>query len=271
MKKNIAFLLVLSIVVTILGCSSGNNRNNNGNTNSKGYYYKWSNGITSAPVVRLKQQPILNKFTAYAEDVEEGETTYIGSEIPPFSSLDDGGRVCGTLLIFTYYNDTLVNSTCTCDPEDGEITEYDLSGTGDLFVPSFVAKRTGKFTITATYNGETLTIPVRVYRFGNMSRDYDGDGIRDINNLNIPNGYQVIENKYLSLVTSAPTGTYVDTPLPYSTDHMAVCGRIYVIRTSSGKYAKVLPTGGCSAVDNGHIIDYNCLYWVSDENGDFEY
>lgn len=266
MKKNIAFLLVLSIVVTILGCSSGNNRNNNGNTNSKGYYYKWSNGILTTS--HAKTLSNLRSSIAYAEDVE---TTYIGSEIPPFSSLDDGGRVCGTLLIFTYYNNVLVNSTCTCDPEDGEITEYDLSGTGDLFVPSFVAKRTGMFTVTATYNGETLTIPVRVYRFGNMSRDYDGDGIRDINNLNIPNGYQVIENKYLSLVASAPTGTYVDTPLPYSTDPMNVCGRIYVIRTSSGKYAKVLPTGGCSAIDNGHIIDYNCVYWMSDENGEFEY
>lgn len=269
MKKNIAFLLVLSIVVTILGCSSGNNRNNNGNTNSKGYYYKWSNGILTTS--HAKTLSNFRSSIAYAEDGEDGETTYISSEIPPFSSLDDGGRVCGTLLIFTYYNDTLVNSTCTCNPDDGEIIEYDLSGTGDLFVPSFVAKRTGKFTVTATYNGETLTIPVRVYRFGNMSRDYDGDGIGDINNLNIPNGYQVIENKYLSLVTSAPTGMYVDTPLPYSTDPMDVCGRIYVIKTSSGKYAKVLPTGSCSAVDNGHIIDYNCLYWVSDENGDFEY
>lgn len=270
MKKNIALLLVLSLIITVVGCSGGSDKKTDKPVipQKPRYYYKWSNGITSAPVVRLKQQPILNKFTAYAE---EGETTYIGSEIPPFSSLDDGNRVCGTLLIFTYYNNVLVNSTCTCDPEDGEITEYDLSGTGDLFVPSFVAKRTGKFTVTATYNGETLTIPVRVYRFGNMSRDYDGDGIRDINNLNIPNGYHVIENDYLSLVTSAPTGTYVDTPLPYSTDPMDVCGRIYVIKTSGGKYAKVWPTGGCSAVDNGHIIDYNCVYYVSDGNGDFEY
>jgi hypothetical protein len=265
MKKNIASLLILLLLNIAVGCSSGGSSKRPDETSNK-YYYKWTNGISSISAsAYTKSSSIFNSLIVYADN--EGETnemTYLGPEIPPFASLDDGNRMCGFLLILTYYGNVLVNSTCTCNPDDGEITEYDLSGTGNLFVPSFIAKKQGVFNITATYNNETLNIPVRIYHFGTINlpeMDLDDDGILDIENFKANYGYQVISNSYLSLISSAPAGDYLEnTPLT-----QFIYNKIYIIKTSSNKYCKIWPTGYCG--ENA----YNCVDCLSDVNGNFDY
>jgi hypothetical protein len=247
----------VELVITIVGCSGGSNKKTDKPVTKNRYYYKWSNGMSSASD-RVKPA---STFISFNDD--ENSSMYNGSEIPPFSSLDDAGEMGGYLLIFTYYDDTLVNSTCICDSSDGEITEYDLNGNG-FIVPSFVAKKRGIYNVTATYNNETLIIPVRIYRFQPINlpgMDLDGDGILDINNFQAKYGYQVIDNTHLSLIFTAPIGDYLaDTPLT-----AFMYNKIYVIKTSSGRYCKIWPTGYCGE----HT--YNSVQFLSDTNGQFDY
>lgn len=256
-KKNILFVIsiILAGLILITGCSGG------GSGRRTGYTYKWSNGETKLAKT-LSVSPQLN-FIAYADE-DDGGPTFLGPEIPPFTSVDDGNRVCGYMLIQTYYNGSEVQSVCTCDPSDGEITEYDLSGRGDYIVPWFIPKHQGVLHVTATYNNETLDIPVRVYHFGytNLNRmDFDKDGINDIQDFTALYGCRIIDNEYLSLVSSAPEGEYSsNTPLSGF-----VFGKIYIIKTSSGRYCKFWPTG--YAGENS----YTGVDFLSDENGNFAY
>jgi hypothetical protein len=247
MKKIFVILLIMIIVV---GCGGSG-----GGSGSKRYDYKWSNGST-IPLAYLRPSSLSS--VVYAAD----EPAYIGSEIPPFSSWSEGGYMGSFLLIFTYYGGVRVSSTCTIDPADGEVTEYDLGG-GDL-VPSVVVNRQGLFRVTATYEGNTLDIPVRIYHFGSIwleNADLDSDGIKDIENLNALFGYRVVDHSYLSLVFSAPGGEYSpNAPLVELT-----YGKIYIIKTSSGRYCKFWPTGS-----NGPN-SYNGMDFLSDENGNFAY
>jgi hypothetical protein len=260
MKKIVTILFAMSLVIIIItGCGGGGGSSNDDPSTKSGYYYMWSNNIlTSTPSAYVK--PLIFNSVVYAEE----PTKYLGSETPPFSSLDDGGRVNGTLLLFTYYNGAQVRSTCTCDPNEGEIVDYDLNGDGSYTVPSFAGKKEGLFSVTAVYNGEILNIPVRIYHFGIIDLDHidlDGDGINDIQDLCVIYGYQVINNGSLSLVSSAPTGEYTqNASLPEF-----IYGKIYIIKTSSGKYCKVYPTGYCG--EN----DYNSINFLSDNNGNFDY
>ncbi len=265
MRKIIAILFVMSLIVAITGCGGsggGNNGDNNGSPSTRsGYYYMWSSNIVLTSAY-AKPLSIFNSSVVYADD----NSGLMGSEIPPFASVfpsaGGGYQQSGTILIFTYYNKVLVKSTCTCDPNEGEIVDYDL-GNGYI-VPSFIAKKPGLFHATATYNGETIDIPVRIYHFGIIDLDHsdlDGDGTADINGLSALYGYQVINNGYLSLVSSAPTGEYTkNTSLPEF-----IYGKIYIVKTSSGKYCKVYPTGYCG--EN----DYNNVNFLSDENDNFAY
>jgi hypothetical protein len=264
MKKIIAILFVMSLIAAIPGCGGGGGNNDkndddNGSPSTRtGYYYMWSSNIVSTSAY-AKPLSIFNSVV-YADE----PTKYLGSETPPFSSLDDGGRVSGTLLLFTYYNGAQVRSTCTCDPNVGEIVDYALNGDGSYTVPSFAGKKEGLFSVTAVYNGEILNIPVRIYHFGIIDLDHidlDGDGINDIQDLCVIYGYQVINNGYLSLISSAPTGEYTqNTSLTEF-----IYGKIYIIKTSSGKYCKVYPTGYCG--EN----DYNSINFLSDNSGNFDY
>jgi hypothetical protein len=240
MKKLYVLLFIGVIIFT--GCGGG------GNHSGTGYQYKWSNGITTLTYTKAAFNSVV-----YADG-----PGYIGSEIPPFSGVDDGGRMGSTLLIFTYYNGDEVKSVCTST--DGQVADYDLGG---HTAPSFIANSQGLFNITATYNGETINIPVRIYHFGGIDLDFadlDGDGNNDIFNFSALYGYQVINNAALSLVSSAPVGEYVQTPLPDFT-----YGKIYVIKTSSGKYCKVYPTGAAGG------NNYNSMNFLSDVNGNFDY
>jgi hypothetical protein len=260
MKKNFIFVLILLIIFVFTGCNSGggNNSPNSGNSPRSGYYYMWSNNSPASAYT--KPLPVFNSVV-YAEEPTE-PTKYLGSEIPPFASVDDANRMCGFLLIFTYYNGTEVKSICAVDPNDGEISEYDLNN--GYMIPSFIAKRQGIFHVTATYNNEILDIPVRIYHFGytNLNRmDFDKDGINDIQNFTALYGCRIIDNEYLSLVSSAPEGEYSsNTPLSGF-----VFGKIYIIKTSSGRYCKFWPTG--YAGENS----YTGVDFLSDENGNFAY
>jgi hypothetical protein len=260
MKKIITIFFVISLIVAITGCGGGKGGGNNDNPAKTGYYYMWSNNnLTSAYA-----KPIpLSVFNSVVYADEPGK--YLGSEIPPFASVypsPEGYLQSGTLLIYTYYNGAQVKSICTCDPNDGRIVGYD-PGSGDT-IPSFVAKKPGLFHVTATYNNETIDIPVSIYNFGIVDLDHadlDGDGINDIDNLSALYGYQVINNGHLSLVSSAPTGEYIQTPLSEFT-----YGKIYVIKTSKpGMYCKIYPTGYSG--EN----DYNSMNFLSDSDGNFDY
>lgn len=247
MKKKVMFIFSTIICLILIGCGGG------GGSRRSAYTYKWSNGYAALANTR----PSTNlKSVVYADGA-----TFLGSEKPPFSSVDDGGRPCGTLLVLTYFNGVEVKSVCTCDPADGEIVDY-LSG--GHAIPSFNAKRQGIFYVTATYEGHTLDIPVRIYHFGSIHLDHDdldGDGIADLKNLAAPYGYQIINHSYMSLITSAPKGDYSpDAPLP-----QFEYGKIYVVKTSSGRYAKLWPTGGAGP------NTYNGMDFLSDENGNFAY
>jgi hypothetical protein len=271
MKKIISILFVMSLIVTIAGCGGGKGSGNTGNPSRSGYYYKWSNGFLASAYV--KPSSMIFGSVAYADDPTPTPTPieppqYIGSEIPPFSSIDDHNppQPSGTLLILTYYNGAQVKSSCNYNSSDGSIVDYDLGGNGNPndMVPSFVPKKQGLFHVTATYNGEAIDIPVRVYHFIPISlngSDLDGDGKYDIQNQIALYGYQVINNGYLSLVASAPPGDYTtNASLPAFTYE-----KIFVIKTSSGKYMKIYPTGACG--ENS----YNNMNLLSDSNGNFAY
>jgi hypothetical protein len=257
MKKFVFMFLTLFLLLSVVGCGGGKPEvNNPSDDKPTGYYYKWGNGVS--PLTYNKPVRV-NGSTVYAASL----ATYLGKTVPPFTALDDLYRQSGTLLIYTYYNDAPVNSAYSCDPNDGSIGEYDLSGDGTNIAASFTAKKHGIFHITATYNGETLDIPIRIYRFSAVDLndfDLDNDGITDIKDLTAVYGCQIVDSNTLPLVTNALPGDYSQTmltKLEYT--------KIYIIKTSSGRFLKLLPTGTCGT------NQYNSMNLLSNTDGAFPY
>lgn len=268
MKKTLFLVLILVLTVSVWGCGGSNKPPQKGS----GYTYKWSPGVSSASVEALN-------FGTMSEG-EEGEDppppVYSGSVVPPFACVRYGTNetVMGVVLS-TYYDGTPVESDYACDPANGSMGK---TGTGEEY---FKPAKTGILPITATYNGEVLTIPVHAYPaytcglvyfdFDTMTVHPDGSdpGVDVLfNNANFKSryGYQALPYAtVISEVTSVPGGEYKI--LGFDQDYWAAYFDNVdrsIIKTSENKYVKLcfLSTGPLGAT---------FCFLISDNAGVFEY
>ncbi len=257
MEKFIIVLFVLVLAYLIVRRS----KSSDADEPVKGkYVYRWSSGAGSALSVKA------------AEDVYTAG--YSGSSIPPYGSIMvDENTTQGVAALETYWEEegvlTPVISDYTCDEADGSFT----INAGEITV--FLPKRVGICIVTATWNGNTLQIPILVYRAINLDRpnkkgfsfdtltynESGGDFYLPSTGLytrfTCPFGYQILTGTYISNVTSAPSGDYVIGNADLE------AGQVLIVKTFDGKYAKV------SLISVGFGV--TLTVFVSDENGNFEY
>jgi hypothetical protein len=251
MKKFILISAIMILIITIAGCGGSTK-----SSHQSGYYYKWS---TSASASAYAKPFSIFDSVVYAE----GETPgLIGSAVPPYGCIKDG-IPWGCPALYTYYNDALVESNYTYDITAGTVTKTGVNDCTTIFAPT----KAGIIHLTASYNGGTLDIPIRIYYYFSIDlyqqKDFDGDGIADmdyiVGGINTT-GYQILDEEYLSNISSAPINGYSTTEL-----HYFESSRIYIIKTSGEKkYAKLL----LSYEGSG---GYGFYYLISDINGNFEY
>jgi hypothetical protein len=256
MKKIIAILFISLLILS--GCGGGKN-SSDPPVKQTGYTYKWSTGATS---ITASIKAFSLGSIAYADDTDT--SSLIGSAIPPYGgvSIIDNSFQNGP-AIYTYYNGEAVDSTFTYDPLIGTVGPIAPNNPTIAYLPI----KAGVQTITAHYNDETLDIQVRVYHWFsidlNQSIDFDNDKTNDFNfvvgGINAPYGYQILDNQFLSDISTAPTSGY-------HTDQLSSFSfnKVYIVETSGGKYAKLLLVGSVSSASNFDFL-------VSNNQGEFEY
>lgn len=265
--KKLIFVSFITLLITIIsGCSNGGGSNPDKPPQPSGYAYKWS---TSAPTTTATRPFSLFSSVVYAEGEEPTPTPtpipgLVGSAVPPYGSIYENGTAYGSPAIYTYYNDVLVSSTYTYDVTTGTMSTTGVNHDIAIFVP----KKPGKTIVTAQYNDETLQIPILIYytltiNLGS-SIDFDHDGVNDLNyiagGINIPNGYQVINERFLSNITTAPNNGYNLTRLSVLGDPV-----IYLFKTSNNQYVKMLLASYGASGDTFYYLV------SSDTQGNFEY
>jgi hypothetical protein len=262
MKKYLIFSIITILVLTIVGCGGGKK-------SSKGYYYEWATSDSGQKVLSISNE----LFKGYGI-VQAG---YSSSVMPPFASVDSSGNTQGIAAIYTYYEENgvsnQVKSTFTCDPSVGTFTE--LAGEVTVFLP----KKAGVQTVTASWNGYTLNIPIKVYNFVNLKyyletgtpTGYDCDNSQFTTDMvkadiYLDNawmypiyGYKIV-NQPISKVESATSEGYTVKLIDDFSDgfHNTI-----IIKTSEGRYAKI------NVIYYGQGIGINLF--ASNTNGQFEY
>lgn len=260
MRKLFTTFLIIVFAVSIVGCGGSKNKGSN-------YTYKWSpggGGVTASKFV--------------AADVGEEPPAYSGASVPPFASVDALGATVGHVAIYTYFDGVPVRSNYTVDPSDGAMDVTGVGGVIDIFRPI----RTGILNVTATYNGEALTIPVHTYYaytfdgltyldFDTMTVYPDGsnpavDVLFYDANFKAPYGYITVPDTVISSVMSAPSGLYRE--LGFGQEYWAgyyddVVSGVTFIKTSENRFVKL------SFISWGSGATF--CFWVSDENGVFSH
>ncbi len=257
MKKISIYLLMIILVMSAIGCGGGKNK-------GSGYTYKWGAGGGSVSGLSMKSGE------------EPSTPIYSGAVAPPFASVKYGtNETVGGVAIYTYLDGVPVRSNYAVDPADGSMDVAGPYSEIDIFRPI----HTGISNVTATYNGETLTIPVHTYyayTFDGLTYlDFDtmtvypganlaADVLFNGPNYKAPYGYQALSGAIISSIVSAPSGYYRE--LDFGQEYWAGYYdevNMSIIKTSEGKHVKL------RFMSWGYGGTTFC-FWVSDTNGNFD-
>jgi hypothetical protein len=283
MKKLFILFLILILAVSVIGCGGGNKKDDDPILPSSRYIYEWS------PSAEVSESSMLSASSFAASDFTA--SSYSSSIIPPYCALSITDGSAQMMSVITTYNEVTeivegdpviyknaVVSDFACNAADGSLSV--TSGESTVFSPI----RLGLLSITATWNGNTLNIPVKIYHFTILNGSLGPETAFDFDNMvasndnlspntdlyfnsygfQTPYGSEIVSNTYgmplISSILNAPAGAYSTTNagnpnFPYDT---------LIIKTSGGKYVKLIQT---SQGTQGRGL----VFFVSDNAGVFEY
>lgn len=263
MKKIFVVFLILILIFSVLGCSSGSKKDPE-------YTYKW--GTTANSVSAFN-------FIVMGAEEDPPQPVYSGSIVPPFAAVSYGiNETVMGIAVYTYLNGIPVRSNYAVDSTNGIMSVTGPNNEIDIFMP----KKTGVLPIIARYNEYSLTISVHVYwaytingltyvDLDTMTVYPDGtnpavDILFGGANFKAPYGYQALHyDTVLSTVTAAPDGNYriLDFNQEYWAAYYDNVSKS-IIKTSEGKYVKLC------FLSQGSLGTTFC-FWISDTNGIFSH
>lgn len=278
-KKTLTALLVVTVLIAVVGCGGG------GGKKGRGYYYEWSTSTSSEKYSMAAPQEISGAGVVLAG--------YTSSTIPPYASVSLLDGSAGAIaVIYTYYEDDVskssqaVSSFFSCDTSNGDFVTLDgthhstIESTSTMYYP----QTKGIHTITATWSGQTLNIPIRVYEHlelnyyshrGKNAYDFDdGKWYDDATDPRVDLYVDKINGRvytpYGSLTVSTPFSALTNPPLDgyNTTEREQFTAETLILKTSSGKLVKTYMISA-NPIHNNYGV--RILTSVSNDSGSFNY
>jgi len=284
-KKTLTALLVVTVLIAVVGCGGG------GGKKGRGYYYEWEAlGLSSEKYSMVSPQQFSSSGVVNAG--------YVSSYIPPYTSISLYNNEPRTFTtIYTYYENDIELTSTPVESTFNIVTNghfLDLDGNQYASMTSqhvtYAATKTGIQHITATWNGQVLNIPVRVYDYLALNLDqvfyiegdvaYDFDANTWLSDINDPRVDIYIDKKYgglytpygsfgvndaISTILTVPVNGYTSTQYPPNYNHYGAV----IVKTSEGKFVKtkIAVSGITSKAGSG----CGMIVFTSNQDGTFEY